>query len=135
MPKYMTEQRRKLIEFLRAHPDRLFSAREIAAALASEGVSVSAVYRNLGALEEEGQITGVTKEGTRDRFYRCLLSDRCRECIHMTCLKCGRTLHLDAGETQKLLFDTAAHSGFRISAGRSVLYGLCSECDEPEKRA
>ena len=42
MPKYMTEQRRKLIEFLRAHPDRLFSAREIAAELASEGGAASA---------------------------------------------------------------------------------------------
>jgi Fur family ferric uptake transcriptional regulator len=128
MPKYSTAQRRRLMAFLEEHPDRPFTAREIAEQLQDDGVSISAVYRNLSALEEDGQIAGVFQEGARDKYYRCLLSDECRTCIHLTCIKCGKTFHLGADETQWLLGAAARQGGFRISAGHSVLYGVCGSC-------
>ena len=56
---YMTEQRKKLFEFFKSHPDMTTSARDLAAQLVAEEhakISVSAVYRNLAMLEREGLI-------------------------------------------------------------------------------
>ncbi len=54
MAKYLTRQRKRLLEYLSEHTDEQMSARQIADALATDEISVSAVYRNLSALEEEG---------------------------------------------------------------------------------
>ena len=54
MAKYLTRQRKRLLEYLSEHTDEQMSARQIADALAADEISVSAVYRNLSALEEEG---------------------------------------------------------------------------------
>lgn len=63
MPKYMTKQRKALLSFLSAHADEELSARQIAQTLSGEGISISAVYRNLSALEQEGKIRRVSKNG------------------------------------------------------------------------
>ncbi len=133
MAKYMTQQRRRLFAFLREHPDRRFSARDIAAALNDESISLSAVYRNLSALEKDGLIAGATQTGRREKIYRYLNAEACRECIHMTCLKCGQTFHLDIPASEKLLADAMDSEGFCISKTRTVLYGMCRSCGEEEK--
>jgi len=56
MPKYETRQRRALLSFLSNHPDEQFSARQIASELEKDGISLSAVYRNLTDLEAESRI-------------------------------------------------------------------------------
>lgn len=52
--KVFDRQRKRLLEYLSEHTDEQMSARQIADALATDEISVSAVYRNLSALEEEG---------------------------------------------------------------------------------
>lgn len=128
LAKYMTAQRRKLIAFLEQHPDSEFSAKEIAEGIKDEAISISAVYRNLSELEGDGQVTSVLRDGTRDRYYRCLLSPACRASIHLTCTKCGKTFHLNELDTKNLIESTKSKDSFYISAGKSVLYGLCSDC-------
>ena len=53
MPKYMTKQRKTLLSYLSGHADEKLSARQIEADLKQEGISISAVYRNLSELEKE----------------------------------------------------------------------------------
>ena len=62
MAAYITKQRRILLTFLEDHPDESLSAADIAKALADRSISVSAVYRNLAALEEEGRIRRFPRE-------------------------------------------------------------------------
>lgn len=59
MPKYSTQQRKALLHYLSEHPDEHLSTRQIAQALAAEKISLSAVYRNLAALEAEGKCAAV----------------------------------------------------------------------------
>lgn len=68
MAKYLTRQRKRLLEYLSEHTDEQMSARQIADALAADEISVSAVYRNLSALEEEGLLKRSVREGTREIF-------------------------------------------------------------------
>ena len=65
MAKYLTRQRKRLLESLSEHTDEQISARQIAEDLAADQISISAVYRNISALEEEGLLKRSVREGTR----------------------------------------------------------------------
>lgn len=70
MAKYLTRQRKRLLAYLSEHTDEQMTARQIADALAADNISISAVYRNLSALEEEGLLKRSVREGTREVFYQ-----------------------------------------------------------------
>ena len=55
MPRYTTRQREALLDYLSRHPDQPLTVREIAAGVEPDGVSLSAVYRNLAELEAGAQ--------------------------------------------------------------------------------
>ncbi len=65
MAKYLTRQRKRLLTYLSEHTDEQMTARQIADALTADNISISAVYRNLSALEEEGLLKRSVREGTR----------------------------------------------------------------------
>lgn len=128
MARYLTEQRKELISFLRSHPDRQFSAKQVAESLEESGISLSAVYRNLESLEEAGLVSCFIKEGSREVFYQYMDADACKNCIHLTCTKCGRTFHMDAAAAEQMLDAVSKADGFEVSKTRTVLYGLCKNC-------
>ena len=94
VPKYMTKQRKALLRYLSQHADETLSAKQIEAALSGEGISISAVYRNLSELEREGKIRRVNQSGSREVFYQYTDGAHCRECLHLSCEKCGKTYHM-----------------------------------------
>ena len=132
MPKYRTRQRAALLEFLRAHPDEALSAAEIAAEFPDASISVSAVYRNLAALEAEGKLRRFSRPGSREARYQFLDTARCRNCLHLSCTACGRTFHMHALGAARLEQELAQNDEFRIDRGESVLYGLCRDCQKRE---
>lgn len=130
LAKYMTKQRKTLLGYLSAHPDEALSAQEIAAALEGEGVSLSAVYRNLAELETDGQIRRTSREGSREACYQFTGSDACRNSLHLKCKKCGRTFHMDATGAAQLLGVVEKAEGFAVDKGDTVLYGVCEICQD-----
>ena len=124
--KYSTHQRQQLLAFLREHRDETFSAAQIAAYM--EGVSRSAIYRNLAALEAEGQIKRVVKSGSKQSFYRYLGAGECREHLHLSCSRCGAVLHMDHPATDTLIDSVMRDSGFAVDSAATVLYGVCGRC-------
>ncbi len=128
MPVYSTKQRKVLLGFLQSHADELFSADRIADELKSENISLSAIYRNLSALESEDKVQRVSKGGSRKVFYRFKAADECREHIHLSCSKCGRTYHMPLPATNTLIDDVKKNSGFEIDRTETVLYGVCGDC-------
>ena len=76
MAKYLTRQRKRLLAYLSEHTDEQMTARQIADALAADNISISAVYRNLSALEEEGLLKRSVREGTREVFYQYIAAER-----------------------------------------------------------
>ena len=127
MSKYVTRQRKVLLEFLSLRADRRLSAQEIADALKDEGVSQSAVYRNLTELEAEGAVRRGTLS-TREAYYQYVGADACRSSLHLSCKKCGRTFHMNAGGTAALLSAVDKAEGFAVDKTDTVLYGLCELC-------
>ena len=113
--------------FLQCHPDECFSAAEIAEALSEASVSLSAVYRNLTYLEKKGLIDRRVKEGRRESLYQFVAADRCRNCLHLSCVKCGSVHHMQADSLAPLM-----QNGFMLDTKKTVLYGVCRDCTEKE---
>ena len=128
MPKYMTKQRKTLLSYLSDHADEKLSARRIEADLSSEGISMSAVYRNLSELEKEGKVRRVNKSGSREVFYQYTDGEHCKECLHLSCEKCGKTYHMNTPGAQMLIQNLAQSDEFTIDKANTVLYGVCKDC-------
>ena len=132
MQTYATKQRKLLMAFLEEHPDELFSVKEIATALAHEGISQSAVYRNVADMEEEGKLQRVTKDGTRTIYYRYADDEECKKHLHLSCYKCGKTYHMEEPVTDELIRAVARNSDFEVDSQSTVLYGVCRSCKTRE---
>lgn len=127
---YQTGQRKVLHDFFSAHPHDTFTAREIAAALSGKLISLSAIYRNLAAMAEEGHIRRSVKEGGREAVYQSLEGADCRNCLHMTCLSCGRVFHMSGAAARGMQELLSGTDGFVVDRARTVVYGRCRRCGE-----
>lgn len=128
MPKYMTKQRKALLAFLSEHADEKLSARQIEEALSDQGISISAVYRNLSELEKDNKIRRVSHSGSREVFYQYSDEAHCKDCLHLSCEKCGKTYHMNMPGAEMLINNLAQSDEFTIDKANTVLYGVCKEC-------
>ena len=128
MAKYLTRQRKRLLEYLSEHTDEQMTARQIADALAADNISISAVYRNLSDLEEEGHLKRSVREGTREVFYQYIAAEECKDSLHLSCRVCGKSIHLGEREAEQLLNRTLESTGFQIDKTKTILYSICEDC-------
>ena len=131
MQAYMTQPRKRLLSYLRSHADETLTAGQISQDLPE--ISVSAVYRNLAALEQDGAVRRVAKNGSREVFYQYMQAETCREHLHLSCKQCGKTFHMDEKETEALLDSIARLDGFAVDRSDTVLYGTCEACRRERK--
>lgn len=133
MLNYSTRQRKALLAYLSRHPDELLSARQIAAALEQEKISLSAVYRNLAQLEEEEKVRRSSKTGTREVYYQYLAAECCKGALHMNCTKCGKTFHMTEDHAALFAKHLAQSEEFQLDTADTILYGTCSDCKSKSK--
>ena len=129
MPRYTTRQREALLDYLSRHPDQPLTVREIAAGVEPDGVSLSAVYRNLAELEAAGEpVPEEAKPAAALRLCPASAEAAARLLGGETpCTRCGRTVHLSSAAAS-LLTGMAAGEGFSLDLTRTALYGLCPRC-------
>lgn len=130
MPKYMTRQRKVLLGFLSQHTGESFSAKQIAASLADENISISAVYRNLADLEADRTIRRIMKGRCREAYYQYIAPDQSKAYLNLSCKSCGRTYHLSMEDTAHLISQVAIREKFAVDRQNTVLYGLCKNCQD-----
>jgi len=128
MSKYMTKQRKLLTDYLSLHADESISAGQIADAL-SDQISKSAVYRNLSAMEAEGKVRRIVSGSSREIFYQYADAHACEGCLHLSCTKCGKTMHMQKQIADRLVDSVALNDKFSIDKGETVIYGVCAECN------
>jgi len=135
MAKYVTRQRKTLLEYLSAHADEALTAQQIADALSGSGVSLSAVYRNLAELEAQGKVRREAGGSPREALYRYIAAEACRGCLHLSCKKCGGTFHMGIDGAHSLIEAVARSEGFEVDESETILYGICGDCRKkpPEK--
>ena len=130
MARYSTKQRKILLDFLSAHADAGFSASQIREAIADGSISISAIYRNLAALESEGKIIRIQRAGSREVSYRYADADECAGCIHLSCKKCGKMIHMNHSGAEALIRNVKKQDSFYLDQTETVLIGLCAACQK-----
>lgn len=125
---YKTDQRNILLEFLQENPDKMFSEKQIEEILSSKGISRSALYRNLQALELNGKIKRCTKTGSREIYFQYVGLQDCKSHIHLSCKKCGKIFHMESKVADSIINNVESSQGFAIDLGETTIYGTCRTC-------
>ena len=90
-------------------------------------ISRGTVYRNLGILSEDGQITNV-KVFAADRF-----DSRLDRHYHLVCTSCGKVFDAPLEYHTEYDDQIAEETGFRINRHRMIFEGLGPECAKREE--
>ena len=93
--------------------------------------SRSTVYRPLRLLEEAGLIRKVARANDREVYehdYGYPQHD------HLICKKCGEMTEFPNAAIAEVLEKIAAEHGFRMSAHRLEVEGVCANCARPPQR-
>ncbi len=85
------------------------------------GLSIATVYRNIGALVEEGWLTTVELPGRAARYE---VSGK-KHHHHFQCNSCEKLYELAGCE---LMLKPSLPRGFRLSGHEFFLYGTCADC-------
>ena len=128
MAKYMTKQRKILLDYFSRHTHEALSAKQIADALGEDQISVSAVYRNLAALEEDGLLKRISKPGSHEAYFQYTDDSECVEKLHLSCKRCGKMFHMNTSGAEQLIRTIAEKEGFSVDRSETVLYGICEAC-------
>lgn len=126
MAEYRTEQKKKLLEFLRSNSGSSYTIEEIYTAL-DASMGKSTVYRLMTKLVEEKQVHRSAGVG-RQFVYRITADEHCKHHLHLQCTDCGRVLHLDEATSGALLDSVREAGDFLVSEEDTVLMGKCVGC-------
>ena len=131
MAEYKTQQKEVLLGFLYAHRDTPMSVEDISDRLrdaCENAPGKSTVYRLMGRLYEEGSVKRFEKGNSRTFLYQFAGEEACHHHLHMRCLSCGRLLHMDHTQSERLLNEIYGSSDFEVDQTETTLFGRCANC-------
>lgn len=131
MSGYKTHQKELLLAFLYANRETSFTVDEIAARLQEtfdDAPGKSTVYRLMGKLFEEGSVKRFEKGNSRTFLYQFAGEEACHHHLHMKCLNCGKLLHMDSAQSERLLKEIYGDSDFVVDQEETTLFGRCAAC-------
>ena len=132
MAEYITEQKTRLLDFLREHGEQSYTIDEIMSKMREQGNDTlpgkSTLYRLMNHLCDEGKVKKFVREGSRGFAYQAFIGEHCTTHLHMKCISCGRLLHLGHEISDELLEKIKSVSDFSVSESETVLFGNCADC-------
>ena len=135
MAEYKTKQKEVLLEYLRETSDTPQSVEAIVSALKGRGSALgqSTVYRLIKKLCDEGSVKCFSED--KKFLYQLVGGDECHHHLHLKCTQCGKLLHMDHEQSERLIEDIYGANGFAVSETDTTLFGTCGECKERKKNA
>ncbi|MBO5789419.1 MAG: transcriptional repressor [Clostridia bacterium] len=128
--KYKTEQREKLITFLKAHANEQLSMRDILDAMTAQGVGESTVYRLIKELVESGEVRRFVVEHNRRFYYQAVRDISCGHHVHLKCVGCGKLIHLSGFVSDFIHKQIEATHHFALDEQLTMFYGKCATCQK-----
>lgn len=123
--KRQTSQRRAILQALLAAPGPLTPQEVLDAASRRSGrLGLATVYRNLNALEAQGEVVSVHLPGESARFE---IAGRGHH-HHFRCERCQQVFELAAKCPVAVLEGVTLPGGFKVEHHELTLYGICPEC-------
>ena len=119
-----TRQRLTVLQALYQRPDAV-TAQELHRELVGEGegIGLTTVYRTLTALAEADLLDVFNREGEQ-AFRRCTDDHH----HHLLCEMCGKVEEIAADEVEAWVAEVAERRGYRVTAHRADIFGVCAEC-------
>ena len=128
--KYSTKQKRAILEYMKAYPDRCFTVRELIA----EGkldVGEATVYRALSGFAADGEVKRyVSGDGGGALYQYASADESCESHFHLKCLSCGRLFHTECHVIDEMTKHVEEEHGFRVDNVHTTIYGYCRDCVE-----
>ncbi len=128
---YKTKGKQAIIEYIEGQKNTSFTVKQLLNHLVENGIelNITTVYRFLNKLQEEKfLIKHISQDGKEACFQYVNKNESCFDHLHIQCVKCGQTTHLDC-DFMHTLYDHILNShGFKLEYENSVLYGVCKEC-------
>ena len=134
MAAYKTKQKEILLEYLRATGDTPQSIEAVIAGLQARGCPLgqSTVYRLIKKMCDDGTLKCFS-EGKKF-LYQLVGSDDCHHHLHLKCTQCGKLLHMDHAQSERLIGDIFGANGFAVSEEDTTLFGTCGACKMNERK-
>ena len=123
---YSTKQRNELLAFFQSNPDKRITAKQIAFEL--KNVSLSAIYRNLSRLANEGALQKFASKKGGEAEFQFVKTKTCANEVHLTCTTCGSTFHMQNKALCNFEQNLQESSGFVLNKSKTVVYGTCKKC-------
>lgn len=123
-----TAQRKAIYDYMRQsneHP----SAECVFKALKPDypTLSLATVYNTLELLVEAGLINTIGNLNDNKTHFDADLSPH----VHLYCSGCNEFLDLDTNLIEEVKAQVIEESGYKVTGGRLVYYGLCPKCQQP----
>lgn len=131
MSEYKTQQKEVLLDFLYAHRDTPMRVEEITESLqgaCENAPGKSTVYRLMGRLCEEGKVKRFEQGSSRTYLYQYVGGEDCHHHLHLRCLSCGKLLHMEHEQTERLLREIYGDAEFLVDQEETTLFGRCRSC-------
>lgn len=132
---YQTKQSAELLAYLSSVQGQHVTVREIKAHFESRGIAIgtTTIYRHLERMVEQGIVAKYSVDSTTSACFAFIGQQQTAALPtywHCKCEKCGRLIHLQCDEINKLEQHMLEHHGFTVSPARTVFYGTCGECQQ-----
>ncbi len=125
---YRTEQREMLVDFLREHADRQYTASDLTRALGADHIGQATVYRLIKRLVEEGVVRAFAIGDGHRTYYQYINGETCTSHLHLKCTVCGRLYHLGGCVSEFLEKQILATHRFALDEQKTMLFGTCHKC-------
>ena len=128
---YNTKQHSALIDFIESNSDKTFSVKDITDTICiAHNIGKSTVYRLVSKLVDDGLLQRMNGNDGKSVVYRYTSDkNKCNCHFHLKCESCGKFEHLDCDIFAQVRSHISSHHGFDIDTKKTVIYGLCSECN------
>lgn len=119
----LTGPRREVARLVAAR-DGHFTAAELVDDARGHGIGRATVFRSLDLFTSLGLVERVDLPGGDHAYVACDTAHH----HHAICTSCGRSLDVGDAGLAEVLAAMGARSGFRVTAHRLEIFGLCAAC-------
>lgn len=130
--KYKTKQNKEMIAYLETRKGKHLTVSDIHEYFKAKGkaIGVTTVYRQLERMVDDGVVKKYKISNDTPACFEYIGFDSVSEydSYHCKCDECGKLIHLECNELKEVQKHLLNNHRFKMSAVRTVIYGVCDEC-------